>query len=130
MANELAITTELWTRARMHDLPSVYQGLMPASTDAAILTEAEKQIRQRFREEMIEPARAAMAAVDISKLSPRQLIEHGLRESRLAQEASMPVAPKALPAAMDFSKMSPLQLLQAGLAESRPAWRNRGPARD
>ena len=85
---------------KMKDLPAVYQNQLPNTGNAAELAAAEQKIREQYRADFkiaqptaqpnvagtpptgAQPPTAA--PVDLSKLSPTQLVEQGLKDAQAA----------------------------------------------
>lgn len=77
---------------KLKDLPQTYRDLLPNTGDQAQLAAAEQTIRARYRAEIGDKAavgfnvggsaggQAAKGQVDVSKLSPAQKIEYGLKQ--------------------------------------------------
>jgi hypothetical protein len=124
-----------WIRERVSDLPSVYLNLLPETSDTSTLAAAEAQARDQFRQDTLaylknlnqtqfaeaaaaplgnrvaqDSASAATSAasdtVDLSKLSPSELILMGLRENSSSGAA---------PGGVDANS-SPAQLIHRGLS--------------
>jgi hypothetical protein len=76
-------------RSKLADLPATYQNLLPETADAAALAKAEQDIRARYKAEVGDKipvaavnsnagGAAATGKIDLTKLSPTQLLEHGI----------------------------------------------------
>jgi hypothetical protein len=93
--------------SKMNDLPSAYRQLLPDTDDAGQLAAAEQRIRTQYQADFKTaggkvpdvgggtPGGAPPAAgvVDVSKMSPTQLVEMGLKGSRPTGSVAPGTAP-------------------------------------
>ena len=111
-ASRLSGARDRYISEKMSDLPSIYRDQLPVTDDPATLTAQEQQIRERFRADFklahpngahsvgpgalggVKPAEV----IDLSRLSPTQLIAKGLERATPAAPATRTQPSEAAPA--------------------------------
>ena len=109
--------------SKMSDLPHAYRNILPTTDDPKTLEQAEAAIRSIHaadREAVAAQAAPPPTEQDLSKLSPTQLIEMGLRQEKpggMQQPPPLPSYHGRSGLRDSAAPLSPTQLIERGLRD-------------